>query len=87
MMDKPSSLTYIGSATVNIFGHNLTWPVMRTLLSVKLEDPEKIIKLLEVLDEGDDIKMVFIPGDDTVTGEYVDRLVDTTNSNPTNEVI
>lgn len=87
LMDKPSSLTYIGSATVNIFGHNLTWPIMRTLLSVKLENPEKIIKLLEVLDEGDDIKMVFIPGDDTVTGEYVDRLVDTTNSNPTNEVI
>lgn len=86
-MNKPYSLTYVGSATANIFGHNLTFPFMRTLLSVKLENPEKIIRLLEILDEGDDIKMVFIPGDDTVSGEYVDRLGDTTTGAPDNEVI
>ena len=86
-MDKPYSLTYVGSATANIFGHNLTYPFIRTLLSVKLENPEKIIRLLEILDEGDDIKMVFIPGSDTVSGEYVDRLGDTTTGKLTNEVI
>ena len=86
-MDEPYSLTYVGSATANIFGHNLTYPFMRTLLSVKLENPEKIIRLLEILDEGDDIKMVFIPGSDTVSGEYVDRLGDTTTGNLANEVI
>lgn len=41
-MDKPYSLTYAGSATVNIFGNSLTYPCMRTLLSVKLEKPEKL---------------------------------------------
>ena len=40
-----------------------------------------------LLDEGDDIKMVFIPGSDTVSGEYVDRLGDTTTGKLTNEVI
>lgn len=79
--------SYVGSATANIFGHNLTYPFMRTLLLVKLENPEKIIRLLEILDEGDDIKMVFIPGSDTVSGEYVDRLGDTTTGNLANEVI
>lgn len=86
-MDKPYSLTYVGSATANIFGHTLTYPFMRTLLSVKLEKPEKVIRLLELLDEGDDIPMVFIPGNDTVSGEYIDRLGDTTTDNPANEVI
>lgn len=86
-MDKPYSLTYVGSATANIFGHTLTYPFMRTLLSVKLENQEKVIRLLELLDEGDDIPMVFIPGNDTVSGEYIDRLGDTTTDNPANEVI
>ena len=39
------------------------------------------------LDEGDDIKMAFIPGSDSVSGEYVDRLGDTTTGKLTNEVI
>lgn len=73
-MDKPYSLTYVGSATVNIFGNSLTYPCMRTLLSVKLEKPKKIALLLEALEEGDELKMVFIPGDESGTGEFVDRL-------------
>lgn len=72
--DKPYSLTYVGSATVNIFGNSLTYPCIRTLLSVKLEKPKKTALLLEALEEGDDLKVVFIPGDESGIGEYIDRL-------------
>lgn len=76
-MNKPYSLSYVGSATVNIFGQRLTYPCMRTLLSVKLEKPQKIAQLLAVLEEGDDLKIVFIPGERTGIGEYVDCLYQT----------
>lgn len=77
--DKPYSLTYVGSATVNIFGNSLTYPCIRTLLSVKLEKPKKTALLLEALEEGDDLKVVFIPGDESGIGEYID-LLDKTES-------
>jgi len=35
---------------------------MRTFCSVKLGNPEKVRKLLDILEEGEDIPMVFIPG-------------------------
>ena len=74
LMDKPHSLTYVGSATANVFGHNLTYPFIRTLCLVKLEKPEKIAKLLDVLEEGETFSMAFIPGEETGIGEYVDQL-------------
>lgn len=72
--EKPYSLTYVGSATVNVFGNSLTYPCMRTLLSAKLENPSKIVRLLEILEEGEEMLVVFIPGEETGVGKYVDRL-------------
>lgn len=84
LMDKPYSLTYVGSVTVNIFGHSLTYPCMRTLLAAKLEKPQKIMLLLKALEEGDELKIVFVPGNESGTGEYVDRLDKTTDESNTN---
>ena len=50
-----------------------------TLLSVKLEKPKKTALLLEALEEGDDLKVVFIPVDESGIGEYID-LLDKTES-------
>lgn len=72
--EKPYSLTYVGSATVDIFGNSLTYPCMRTLLSAKLENPSKIVRLLEILEEGEEMPVVFIPGEETGVGKYVDKL-------------
>lgn len=83
-MDKPYSLTYVGSVTVNIFGHSLTYPCMRTLRAAKLEKPQKIMLLLKALEEGDELKIVFVPGNESGTGEYVDRLYKTTDESNTN---
>lgn len=86
-MDKSYSLTYVGTATANLFGHSLTYPIMRTLLSVKLENPNKISKLLDILEVGEDISIVFIPGDEAGIGKYVDRLGTIANDNQTNRAI
>ena len=65
---------------MNIFGHSLTYPIMRTFFSVKLENPEKVTKLLGILEKGEDIPLVFIPGEETGIGEYVDQLGETENN-------
>ena len=76
-MDKSYSLTYVSTTTANTFGYSLTYPIMRTYCSVKLENPEKITKLLDILEEGEDIPTIFIPGEETGIGEYVDQLSET----------
>ena len=53
---------------------------MRTFFSVKLENPEKVTKLLGILEKGEDIPLVFIPGEETGIGEYVDQLGETENN-------
>ena len=75
-----SSLTYVGTTTVNIFGNSLTYPIVRTFCSVRLENLEKVTKLLGILEEGEDIPIVFIPGEETGIGEYVDQLGESGNN-------
>ena len=79
-MDKSYSLTYVGTTTVNIFGNTLTYPIVRTFCSVRLENLEKVTKLLGILEEGEDIPIVFIPGEETGIGEYVDQLGESGNN-------
>ncbi len=67
MKDKSYSLTYVGAATANIFGHCSTYPFMRTLCSVKLEKAKKVKQLLDASEEGDGISMVFISGEETAS--------------------
>lgn len=75
-----SSLTYVGTTTVNIFGNSLTYPIVRTFCSVRLENLEEVTKLLGILEEGEDISIVFIPGEETGIGEYVDQLGESGNN-------
>ena len=49
-------------------------------LILKGGKPQKIAQLLNVLEEGDDLKMVFIPGERTGIGEYVDCLYQKTRN-------
>lgn len=72
---KSSSLTYVSSATVTLFGHEHDITLMRTLTSVVLQEPEKVKRKLEVLDEGDDIRLVYLPGDTSANGTFVDQIV------------
>jgi len=60
---------------------------MRTLISAKLENPNKISKLLDILEIGESISIVFIPGEENGTGEYVDKLGPTINDAPSEEII
>lgn len=69
-----SNLTYIGSASVDIFDQHLVFPFMRTFSTAKLEDPEKTSRKLEVLEEGDTFKITLIPGTNDGVGEYIDTI-------------
>ncbi|MEG2217879.1 MAG: hypothetical protein RRZ24_12055, partial [Clostridia bacterium] len=82
-IDISCGLTYIGSVTVGVFGKNYTFPCQRTLSSVVLMDAEKIRKKLDVLDEGDNIKLIYLPGANGEKGVYVDKLP--LNDNDQNE--
>ena len=72
--DIPYSLTYIGSVTASVFGKSYTLPCQRTLTSVVLMDVEKVRNKLDILEEGDNIKLIYLPGTNDGKGVFVDRL-------------
>ena len=70
----PLSLTYVGTGTASIFGGSYTYPCRRTLTSVKFADPDKVQKKLDVLEQGDEIRIVLLPDGEEANGTYIDRL-------------
>lgn len=56
-------LSYLGSITVPVYGKSYELSVIRTFDSVVYQDIEHLKKKADVLDIGDTIKLVFLPGD------------------------
>ena len=66
-------LSYVDNVTVSFFNKSYDFPVIRTLDSVVYKDLGRIKKKAEVLDVGDTIKLVFVPGDGD-SGIWRDRI-------------
>lgn len=54
---------------VNIFGAEFDLKYMRTFNCARMRDYEKVKRKVEVLDNGDDIRITFVAGDDKGTVE------------------
>lgn len=63
-------LSYVGNTVVKLFGAEFEFKHMRTYKCAVMQDFEKIKRKTEVLDDGDELKIIFKPGDD-------DTVVDT----------
>lgn len=79
-MDKELYMfSYVGISHVKLFGAEFEFRFMRTFKSARMVDFEKVKRKAEVLDDGDNIKITFMAGDDKETidtlriPEMVDR--------------
>lgn len=67
-MDKELYMfSYVGISHVKLLGAEFEFRFMRTFKSARMVDFEKVKRKAEVLDDGDDIKITFIAGDDKGT--------------------
>ena len=64
MDDESFALSYVGIGHAAFFGADIEFRFMRTLQSAKLKDVERVKQKVEVLDDGDDIKLTFCSGEE-----------------------
>lgn len=68
------TLWYLCSATVDLFGTELQFPIRRNIKCAQVYDLEKTKQKAELLDDGDSIKIKYIPGNGNKTGVYFDYI-------------
>ena len=61
--EKPFTLAYVGTIEAALWGKKYEIPIMRRYLSVKPKDLERIMKKVDVLDIGEEIRLEFVPGE------------------------
>nr|WP_288977228.1 hypothetical protein [uncultured Blautia sp.] len=72
VLDTPiSMLSYVATNSVNLFGASFEFQIMRTFKCAKMQDAERIKKIVELSQEGEPIKITFKPENDN---SYFDTL-------------
>lgn len=69
MDNAPNQFSYVGVHHVEIFGASFEFQFIKTFRCAYIADFEKLQKKVEVLDDGDSIKVKFIPGEDKTAVE------------------
>lgn len=71
-LDTPiTMLSYVDTNSVNLFGASFEFQVLRTFKCAKMQDVERIKKIVELSQEGDPIRITFKPENDN---SYFDTL-------------
>ncbi len=63
MKDVPGAFSYVGISRVKLFKAEFDVTFMRTFLSARLADYDKLLKKVKLLDDGDTIYIKFVPAD------------------------
>lgn len=64
MDDTPMAISYVGTCTITLWGTPMTVEFMRTYKMANIKDLEKTKKIVAALENGDALKITFIPGSD-----------------------
>ena len=59
---------------ISVFDQKIPVPIIRRIEHLRIEDVERIKAKLQVLDDGDTIKITFISGDSSPDIQYTDVL-------------
>lgn len=70
--DRASELTYVMDVEDNLFDQKLCYRIIRRIDCLRLEDFKKVKAKLDVLDDGDTLKISFISGTDNSDAHYSD---------------
>lgn len=72
--DEPYALGFQGPASVMLWNIEYNIPIIRIYRNAKLKNPDKVIGLLEYLEDGDNLPVTFIPAGGSDSAEFVDSL-------------
>lgn len=72
MQDKALALACSYNIEAELFGQTLRFAIIRRIDHAKIEDYEKVKAKLAVLDDGDEIKLKYVPSDDATPATYSD---------------
>lgn len=74
LIEATYTLWYYCQAEIDVFGQTLLLPMRRRIEGAQVFELEKIKRKAEVLDEGDSLKIKYIPGSGKATGVYYDYI-------------
>lgn len=64
-MEEPiSMLSYVGVCNVNLFGAEFEFKYLHTFKCAKIQDLDRVKRLVSCLEDGEPIKIKFVPGED-----------------------
>lgn len=74
LLEATYTLWYFSQAEIDVFGQTLLLPLRRRIEGAQVYELEKTKRKAEVLDEGDSLKIKYIPGNGKATGVYFDYI-------------
>ena len=72
--DVTYGLAYSAEATFSVFDTELKLPIIREIECARVENLVRAKEKVSILDIGDEIKIVYVPGNSQPKGKYVDRI-------------
>lgn len=64
-------MVFVGSSTAKFFGEEFEIPIIREYKCCKIKNLERLKKKVEYTDDGEEIRMTYVAGDDNT---YIYRL-------------
>lgn len=74
LLEATYTLWYYCQAEIDVFGQTLLLPMRRRIEGAQVFELERTKRKAEVLDEGDSLKIKYIPGNGKATGVYYDYI-------------
>ena len=69
MKDEPFMFSYVGISQVKLFGAQFDVKFLRTYISAQIVDLKKLKKKVELMDDGETIKIQLMPSNDTTAAD------------------
>lgn len=71
--EKPQEITVYGNANITLFNEIYHLPIIRTFENAVIQDLKQVKKKVEVLEEGDTLKIKYIPGTSNTLIDLLDE--------------
>ena len=76
LTESEYALAYVGEGEFILFGEKIKLPLQRVIRRAKVLDLQRLKEKINVLENGDEIKIKYIPGGEGKKGEYIDSIAE-----------
>ena len=74
LTDRDYVIAYTAEGVFSVFDKKFVLPIFREYKLVKIDNLERLKKKVDILDNGDQLKIVYVPGTNKTTCNYVDKI-------------